>query len=222
MFKLLLTLLKGDIHAARDMMADTQALPLLDQQIREAAACHEQGRRALALAVAAAKQEAAQHDALGTRIAGLEVRARAALATGQEALALDVAGMIAALEQERAGAAEAAARLWQELGKLREANVVTARRLAELQRGRQMAALGGALQAARQTNLGTAPLEAAEATLTRLRARQDMQALADEAYTESSTGGLEQKLATAGCGPALRQTAESVLARLRQPRLPQP
>jgi phage shock protein A len=222
MFKLLLTLLKGDLHAAREMMADTQALPLLDQQIREAAACHEQGRRALALAVAAAKREAAQHDALGTRITGLEMRARAALATGQETLALEAAGMIAALEQERTGTAQAAAGLQQELGRLREANIVTARRLTELQRGRQMAALGGALQAARQTNLGTAPLEAAEATLARLRARQEMQALAEDSYAESSADGLEQKLAAAGCGPALRPTAESVLARLRQPRLPQP
>lgn len=159
---------------------------------------------------------------LAARLEGLEARARAALAAGHEALALEAAGAIAALEMDRAAAEQAAARLRLELGRLREANLQTARRLGDLQRGRHLARVGGALRTARQGRISAAPLAAAEATLTRLRAAQEAEALADAAFTNADPAMLEERLAAAGCGPAMHPTAESVLARLRQRRLPQP
>jgi phage shock protein A len=221
MFKLLFTLLKGQAHAAEEALADGQALPLLDQQIREAASSHEQGRRALAYALAEAQREEARRAARKTRIAGLEDRARAALATGQETLTLEAARVIATLEADLADAEQAAARLQPELDRLREANAGAARRLNELQRGRHLAALSSAAQTARQNVFSSAPLAAAETTLARLRARQEIQALADAEFTAAAPESLEQKLAAAGCGPAFHPAAETVLARLRHPRLTQ-
>ena len=52
MIKMFVTLLRGRAAEAAEAVADQNALPLLDQQIRDAAAALGRARRALALAMA--------------------------------------------------------------------------------------------------------------------------------------------------------------------------
>src|SRR3712207_483508 len=100
--KMFVTLLRGRAAEAAEAVADHNALPLLDQQIRDAAAALGRARRALALAMAQEAQEAPRLDEAAKRIADLENRARQALAAGREDLAREAAEAIAGLEAEQA------------------------------------------------------------------------------------------------------------------------
>lgn len=52
MFKTVVTLFRGSVAAASEELEDRTALLILDQQMRDAAAAVERGKRTLALAIA--------------------------------------------------------------------------------------------------------------------------------------------------------------------------
>jgi phage shock protein A len=205
MFKPLVTLLRGAAHETGAAVTRRHALLLLDQQIRDSGAAIEAGRRALAGAVAARRQEDDQARAISARIAGLEDRARAALAGGREDLALLAAETIATLEPERDAAGQARAVLAGEITRLRRAVEDAQARHAALRRGRRQAGLGHAAGV-----VVTTALREAEDTLAALQTRQ----AAQEALAEM-TADPEDRLGEAGFGPAARPTAAAVLARLK-------
>ena len=101
----------------------------------------------------------------------------------------------------------------------------TARRLAELHRGRRVARVAEAVRLSRRgriENAGphAATLSEAEATLARLRDRQAQEAAAEAALdgilAETRPAPIEDRLADAGFGPPTRPDAAAVLARLKQ------
>lgn len=81
MFKQILTLLRGRTYEAEQTFLDKNALPLLGQQMRDAAGSLQQARRAVAIAIAQNEQEVAQYRTAQARIVDLETRAIAALET---------------------------------------------------------------------------------------------------------------------------------------------
>ena len=90
MFNVILTLIRGRAHDAEQAFINRNAVPLLAQQIRDAANGIQSARRAVAIAVAQNEQEKSQHTAIAGRIADLETRAVAALQKGNDELARQV------------------------------------------------------------------------------------------------------------------------------------
>ncbi|MBD0270887.1 MAG: PspA/IM30 family protein [Acetobacteraceae bacterium] len=224
MIKLFVTLFRGRAAEAAEAVADHNALPLLDQQIRDAAAALGRARRALALAMAQEAQEAPRLDEAAKRIADLEDRARQALSAGRDDLATEAAEAIAGLEAERSACRTAQGLFAAEAARLRRIVADAEARLAELDRGRRLARAAHAVHGMHGDRIGAAPLHEAtlgeaEATLARLRARQAEEAAALEALdgleAERRPASVAEKLAEAGFGKSIRPTAAEVLARLR-------
>ncbi|MGR8922886.1 PspA/IM30 family protein [Rhizobium leguminosarum] len=221
MFKLISILLRGRAHDAEQAFADRNAVPLLAQQIRDAAQSIQSARRSVAVAIAQNEQEKVQHAAIVARIADLENRASAALAKGNEGLAREAAEAIAYLEAERDASEKAQAQFTTSIDKLKAIVRASEARLQELQRGERLAR---ATQEAQKLDVvvagpGLATLDDAEETLARLRLRQSQNELTAAALKDMEgairPAGIIEKLANAGCGAPLRSSADDVLARLK-------
>ncbi|AHG44409.1 PspA family regulator [Rhizobium leguminosarum bv. trifolii CB782] len=221
MFKLISILLRGRAHDAEEAFADRHAVPLLAQQIRDAAQAIQQARRSVAVAIAQNEQEKSQHATIVARIADLESRATAALAKGNEPLAREAAEAIAFLEAERDASEKAQSQFVGAIDKLKAIVRASEARLQELQRGERLAR---ATQDAQKLNVvvsgpGFATLDDAEETLARLRLRQSQNELTSAALKEmegaTRPAGIIEKLANGGFGPPLHTSADDVLARLK-------
>ena len=88
-----MTLFRGGIAVAGEELEDRTALVILDQQMRDAAAAVDRSKRTLALAIAQDQQEGRRLETTNARIADLEVRATAALDSGRENLARELASL---------------------------------------------------------------------------------------------------------------------------------
>jgi phage shock protein A len=221
MFKLISILLRGRAHDAEQAFADRNAVPLLAQQIRDAAQSIQSARRSVAVAIAQNEQEKVQHAAIVARIDDLENRASAALAKGNEGLAREAAEAIAYLEAERDASEKAQGQFTSSIDKLKAIVRASEARLQELQRGERLAR---ATQEAQKLDVvvagpGLATLDDAEETLARLRLRQSQNELTAAALKDMEgsirPAGIIEKLANAGCGAPLRSSADDVLARLK-------
>jgi phage shock protein A len=225
MLKTFLTLVRGSIAAAEEEVADRSALLILEQQIRDAAAAIERGKRALALAIAQDDAEGKRLETTLARIADLEERAVAALDGGREDLATEAAETIAVLEADRDAIREARATYAGEISRLRGAVANAGRRLAELERGRRIAQAAEAvrrLKCGASGVAGDAALADAEATLRRLRERQAEDAAVDAALhsldAQAAPADVASRLEAAGFGKRTRSTTDDVLERLRRKR----
>jgi phage shock protein A len=224
MFKTLFTLVRGGAAAAEEEIIDRRALLILDQQIRDAAAAVERGKRALAVAIAHDEAEGRRLEATIARITDLEERAVAALAGGREDLAAEAAESIAIMEVDRDAVRDARGTFAREIAHLKRAAADAGRRLAELERGRRIAQAAEAvrrLKTCGPTRVGgAAALSEAEATLRRLRERQAEDTAIDaslEALDASAAADtVATRLEAAGFGKPTRLNAADVLDRLRQ------
>jgi phage shock protein A len=221
MFKQILTLLRGRAYDAEQAFADRNAVPLLNQQIRDAAQAIQSARRAVAVAIAQNEQEKGQHATIVSRLADLEIRAMAALEKGHEGLAREAADAIAFLEAERDASQAAQAQFTTAIDKLKTVVRTAEARLRDLQRGERLAR---ATEEAQRLDVsvagsGLATLDDAEETLARLRIRQSQNETTAAVLKEMEHGsrpvGIVEKLANAGCGAPLRSSADDVLARLK-------
>ncbi|MBY5646552.1 PspA/IM30 family protein [Rhizobium leguminosarum] len=221
MFKLISILLRGRAHDAEQAFADRHAVPLLSQQIRDAAQSIQSARRSVAVAIAQNEQEKVQHGAIVARIADLETRASAALTKGNEGLAREAAEAIAYLEAERDASEKAQSQFTLAIDKLKGMVRASEARLQELQRGERLAR---ATQEAQKLDVvvagpGLATLDDAEETLARLRLRQSQNELTAASLKDMEgairPAGIIEKLANAGFGAPLRSSADDVLARLK-------
>jgi phage shock protein A len=229
MFKTIFTLVRGRIAVAGEELEMRNALVILDQQMRDAAANVDRAKRTLALAIAQDQQEGRRLEATIARIADLEIRATAALDGNREDLAREAAEAIAALEADRDAAMTARALFASEIARLKRHVANAEARITELDRGRRIARASEAVRNMRRSGIEAAsPYEStlpeAENTLRRLRERQLEAQAADEALIEidAASGPLAtaEKLAEQGFGPRLKSTADDVLARLKAKRTP--
>lgn len=221
MLKQLFTLARGRTVDAGMAYLDANAVALLRQQMREAAAGVTRSRKAVAVAMAYAERERAALARIEEQIIDLETRAVAALEEDREDLAREAAEAIAALDAERDAARKTVDIYDRDIAKLRTALKQSEHQLAELRRGQRLAEATAKTQHVR----GSMPvntrndLSDAAATLERL---QDRQALADEtmeAMTELSIAGnadaVAKRLADAGMGSPRKTSADAVLDRLK-------
>ncbi|OYU39871.1 MAG: PspA family regulator [Pseudorhodobacter sp. PARRP1] len=218
MFKLFVTLLRGRNADAAESLTDAAALPILRQQLRDCAAGVETARRAVAMVMAYAERERKSQTRISAQLADLETRALAALAQGRDDLAREAAGTIAQLEAEAATTARALATYDAEIAHLRGVLTDAETRLRDLQRGQRLAIATDHSQ--RLHGAATvATLDEAEATLSRLQTRQANLDASRAAMLELSAStnaeAMQNRLAAAGCGTALRPDAASVLQRLK-------
>jgi len=225
MFKTVLTLFRGSVAVAEQEFADRSALLILDQQIRDAGGALERARRALAVAIAQDEAEGKRLESTLTRLADLEERASAALAAGRDDLATEAAEAIVLMEVDRDAIRQARAAFAAEAGQLKTAVANATHRLADLERGRRIAQ---AAEAVRRLKAGcgtpgsvaNTALADAEATLKRLRERQNEDAAAEAALQslDPATGAetVASRLEAAGFGRRTRPTAADVLERLRR------
>ena len=221
MFKQIVTLIRGRAHEAEEAFGDRHALPILAQQIRDAARGVESARRAVALAIAQNRLEKENAERLSARIDDLETRAIAALEKGREDLATEAAASIARLETELQNARQVQAEFTDGIDRLRQAVRQSETRLAALRRGERLAEARDRTRRLSRDVPGNdlATLSDAEATLARLETRQREAELTAEALVEleerPDPTALAEKLAAAGCGRPLVTSAEDVLERLR-------
>lgn len=96
----MMTALRGGINEAGEAIVDGQALRILDQEVREAAAELKQSKNSLAEIIAQQKLSQQKSTALISEIDEHEGYALKALDKGDEALALEVADKIAQLEAD--------------------------------------------------------------------------------------------------------------------------
>jgi phage shock protein A len=224
MFKTLSALVRGAAAAAEGEVIDRSALLILDQQIRDAAAAVERGKRALAVAIAHDESEAKRLEATIARIADLEERAVAALAGGREDLASEAAESIAVIEVDRDAVRDGRAAFAREIAHLKKTTTDAGRRLTELERGRRIAQAAEAVRRLKGRGPaqvgGAAALCDAEATLRRLRERQAEDAAIDASLESLDASAAADTVATrleaAGFGKRTRSTAADVLDRLRK------
>ena len=224
MFKPLVTLIRGSANRTVDAIVDSNALTILDQQIRESAAVIEGSRRTLALAIAQERQEQTRLQQLKNEIADLETRAMAAVEDGRDDLASEAAEAIATIEDEYEASSRAQEAFAKQGRKLRQGLRVAERRLRDLERGRRVARTNEATRSLSDrglpiTNSQRNALSEAEDTLQRLQSRQTELAEATRALEELDTDEtpktISEKMAAEGFGPPVRSRAEDVLKRLK-------
>ncbi len=221
MFNTIVTLVRGRGHDAAQAVADANALSILRQQLRDAAAGVEAARRSVAVVMAYAERERKSLPRIAAQLADLEGRALAALDQGRDDLATEAAAAIAQLEAERSTTDRALATYDSDTARLRDELSNTELRLRELQRGLQLADAAQKSQRVRGvvSRPVSASLSEAEATLTRLQARQTHAEATAAAVADLSAGqsaeAVSARLAAAGCGPSLKPDAAAVLARLK-------
>lgn len=220
MYRQIFTLFRGAAFTAAETFSDRNALLILQQQLRDCAHAVTSARTAVAVAMAQHKQEIQQCALLSERLLDLEERAIAAIQQEKHSLAQEAAATIAQLEAECVASRQAQAEFEQEISRLR-ANVRRSEtRLREIERGYRLATATDRTQRLRETlpDGGISNLAEAEATLSRLRNRQQRIDLTAEALAELDATGnparMSEKLAAAGCGKPLSTSAGEVLARL--------
>jgi phage shock protein A len=224
MLKTITTLFRGAVAEAEEAVFDANAIRVLEQQLRDAAASLEHARRELACAMAHQASEERAVGALSQRIAELEDSGGHALAAGREDLAAEAATVIAANEDERGERQAATQRFATDVRRLKQLAEDGRRRLADLRRGLEMARAQEALRRAgangrRALATGTGALREAEATLVRIRdlnhREEDVAAALDDLDRQASDKDLGERLSAAGFGPLKRTQPADVLARMK-------
>lgn len=224
MLKIVTTLLRGAASEAEEALFDANAIRVLEQQLRDAAAALEHSRRELACAMAHQASEERAVAALDARIAELETAAREAIAAARDDLAGEAATVIAATEDERNLRNASVEKFAADVRRLKQLSEDGRLRLADLRHGLEMARAQEALRRAgangrRALSVGTGALREAEATLVRIREVQakeeDVAAALDELEARESGRDLSDRLAAAGFGSIKKTKPADVLARLK-------
>jgi phage shock protein A len=222
MIKTLALLMRGAIADNAQAIHDANAVAILRQQIRDAAAALAGARREFAVVMAYHAAEMRALDALQSRIDTLSESARKALADGREDLAGDAAVLIAALEDERADRQTAMGRFANDIERLKALVSQAQSRLRDLDRGLQTARATEAVRRAgingrRVVALSSGALADAEQTLARLRERHHSEDDFGEALASleaEAASDVEARLKAEGYG-SRRTDPQTVLDRLR-------
>ncbi len=219
----LLTAVRGGVNDFGEGLVESQALRILDQEIREADEELKKSREALASMMARQKIAEESVKRLETKITEYEGYALKALDKGDEILGLEVAEKIADLEMERNREADRAAEVAESVAGLRktvtqaENNIKRLKQQVDTVRATE-SVQKAQMTVARRQGGSDAKLQTALESLERIKARQERTAAEIEAYQaldrEQVTDDLEKKLKAAGI-IVEEVSAETVLARLR-------
>ena len=224
-FTKLLTLLRGGAHDAGAAVVDSNALRILDQEIRDADNALGRARDDLATLVARRRMIEKELQGLSDQAGRYESSARAALAKGDEALAREVATRIAELETEIGVKTPQLGDMRSAEERMHQTIAQTQQRVENLRREIDVVTVNDSVQKAQAAvaargSGAQAALGSAADSLKRIKERQAIQ---DERFKAAAeledrrTGAdLDAKLSAAGILPG-QSNADDVLARLRAP-----
>ena len=221
----MVTALRGGMHEMGENVVDSQALRILDQEIRDADVELRRSKEALAEIMAKYKLAAEQVKKMSEKVAEYEGYALQALEGGKEDLAHDVALKIAQLEKDMVDVQEQAADYQGSVERLREAVTLAE---AHIRRLKQQVDTVKATESVQKAQMAVAQryggsqakLQTAVESLERIKKKQAERSAKMDAAAElaqSSTDeddGLNKKLRDAGIVPD-SSSADSVLARLK-------
>lgn len=220
----LLTALRGGANEVGEAVVDSQALRILDQEIRDADVELRKSKEALAEIMARHKLANDKVTRSTASIAEYEQYALKALEAGNETLAKEVAEKIANLEIEQASEREQAEGFAASVAQLRKA-VTQAE--GNIKRLKQQVDTVKATESVQKAQMAVAQryggsqakLQTAVESLERIKQKQaeraaKMEASAELAATSAPDDSLEAKLRAAGI-KADGASADSVLARLK-------
>lgn len=222
-WKKLVTAIKGGANEAAEAVADSQALRILEQEIREAR--QELRRSDEALTSIMAKRKLAQQkvDAIRASIAEYEGHARAAMAKENRELALECAQRVSELKNEQDAEQAYQDQFTASENTLKD-NISTAKnRLRQLEQQLDVVKATDSVQKAqaavssRHTGANSRMKTAVE-SLDRIKQKQtqrqaELDVAAERAATESGDA-LEQKLKSAGISGSQSAGAEDELTRI--------
>lgn len=223
MLSKIMTALRGKANETGQSVVDSQALRILDQEIRDSENHLSRSKTELTRLMGQRQLNSNKADTLESKIAELEKSAEAALDKGEEQLAVEVAERMVALqddlEAERAIVSEYDA----SIEKLRGAIRGTDNQLRQLKqqvsvvKATESAQKAQSAVAARHSGQDSAMSSAME-SLERIKERQQLNSAqmqaADDMAAEESGSSLEARLKAAGVGGQERK-ADDVLARLK-------
>ncbi|MGP9823935.1 PspA/IM30 family protein [Ectopseudomonas khazarica] len=220
----LLTALRGGANEMGEAVVDSQALRILDQEIRDADSELRKSKEALAEIMAKHKLASDKVSKSATSIAEYEQYALKALEAGNETLAKEVAEKIANLEVEQANEREQAEGFAASVAQLRKA---VSQAEGNIKRLKQQVDTVKATESVQKAQMAVAQryggsqakLQTAVESLERIKQKQaergaKMEASAELAATSAPDDSLEAKLRAAGI-KADSASADSVLARLK-------
>jgi hypothetical protein len=190
-------------------------LASLERSIAAAHQAHGAARRALGIAMAEEAREAERRAMLANKVNDLEQRAMEAMRGGREDLAMQAAEAIAAMTTDIETSRQASERFAAEVALARREVDAQRRRLSDLDRGRRLARIGAALNAAAPgSQAGLDSFAEAEAALARVNAdNQEARFVRDEMAPPAAQ--LIERMSDAGFGEPAQIRALDVLARLR-------
>ena len=224
-FTKLITLFRGTAHEAGAAVVDANALKILDQEIRDADNALGRARDDLATLVARRRMIEKELQNLSDQASRYESSARAALAKGDEALAMEVAQRISELETDVTAKTPQLAEMKSAEERMHKTIATTQQRVENLRREIDVVKVNDSVQRAQaavasQGAGASARLGSAADSLKRIKERQ---AIADEKFKAAGeledrrTGAdLDAKLQAAGILPG-HSSASDVLARLKAP-----
>ena len=220
----LVTAVRGGVNDLGEGMVDSQALRILDQEIRDADEELKQSREALASMMARQKMADEAVKKLDGRITEYEGYAMKALDMGNEILGLEVAEKLAGLEVERNDEADRLADMAESVASLRktvtqaENNIKRLRQQVDTIRATE-SVQKAQMTVARRQGGSDAKLQTALESLERIKRRQERAAAEIGAYNamagDTRDESLDAKLRAAGIIVS-EVSAESVLARLKE------
>ncbi|SUO96334.1 PspA/IM30 family protein [Suttonella ornithocola] len=217
----LLTALRGGVNEAGEKLVDSQALRILEQELRDASSAFDRAKQSLVEVMAQQKVAEQALSATEQQIQEYEGYALQALEKENEALAHEVAGKIAYLEEKRANEQQQANHYQQCAEQLRQDIRDTDLRLQQMRQQLDTVKATESVQQAQRLiaeRFGQSQnkLHSAMESLARIQAKQQHQAAKHQAQAELSqneSASLEAKLKAAGIKPS--NSADAVLARLK-------
>ncbi|MFC3150962.1 PspA/IM30 family protein [Litoribrevibacter euphylliae] len=220
----MMTALRGGVNEAGEAIVDSQALRILDQEVRDASEELRKSKEGLVSIIARQKLAEEKVSKLKLSVEEYEGYALKALEKGDETLAHEVAEKIADLENQLATEQEAANGYAQSAEKLKsavkqaEANIKRLKQQVDTVKATD--SVQRAQKAVAERHAGSnSKLRTAMDSLERIKEKQALESAkmeaASEVAVETSSQNLQDKLEQAGIAPGAKQ-ADDILARLKK------
>lgn len=219
----LMTALRGGANEAGEAIIDTQALRILDQEVRDASEELKRSKDSLAEIIARQKLSEEKCSALTKQIKEYEKHAIAALEKGEESLAHEVAEKIADLENQKSQESDAGKSYAASADDMRRAIRQTEQNLKRMKQQIDTVKATENVQRAQaavaERHSGSdSKMRTAMDSLERIKEKQALKSAqmsaAKELHEESAESSLQEKLEEAGIAPT-GKSADDVLARLK-------
>ena len=221
--KKIITAIRGGSREIGEAIVDSQGTRIFEQEINDAQAALEQAKRDLTEVMAKEMQATRKVDILQADIEKNEQFVADALAKGEEPLALEIAGRVADLENEKALQVDARESYTRHVSNLKELMEKAERQLKDYERQLTIVKTTENVQKATEAindNFGStnSNLRSAKESLERIRKKQedfdDRYIAAEKLEKEASGQNLEDKMKQAGIGEK-EVNANSILEKIK-------